>query len=62
MKVKVGDKIYDSATTPIMLVLEEQDKNLIRFMSPKDHKFCAFPKGLTEKEIKEFMKISDKED
>ena len=53
MKVKIGNKIYDSTKEPIMLILEQCDKDNISNMSPKAHKFCSFPDSLDGKEGKE---------
>ena len=34
MKVKIGDKIYDSEQEPIMVILNDADKNNIKNMLP----------------------------
>lgn len=57
MRVKIGDKIYDSKKEPIMLILEEYNKNDIRNMHEDARKYCEFPDTMSEDEIKEFMKI-----
>ena len=57
MKVKIGDKIYDSSDEPIMLIIGDTEKNLIANMADDATKYCSFPdKGYTEEQIKEFMK------
>lgn len=57
MKVKIGDKIYDSRKEPIMLILSDRDKEDILNMNLDAHKFCSFPSSWDEKEIEEFMKL-----
>lgn len=56
MKVKIRDKIYDSEDMPIMLVLSDEEKRLIKCMIPENHKFCSFPKEMDIYNVKEFMK------
>ena len=56
MKVKIGDKIYDPATEPIMVILTEEDKKNISQMK-NETKYCAFPDEVPMDKIKEFMKI-----
>lgn len=43
MKVKVGDKIYDGEQEPVMVILNDMEKDQIKNMSPKTHKFCVYP-------------------
>lgn len=58
MKVKIGNKIYDAALQPIMLILDDTDKRNITSIASKAIKYCSFPTiGFTTNEIKEFMKI-----
>ena len=42
MKVKIGDKIYSSEETPVMVILTEQDKLNIANMNPECTKYCVF--------------------
>jgi hypothetical protein len=58
MKVKIGEKIYDSEKEPIMVILSESDKENISNMLPEATKYCSFPDGMIVKSIREFMKIS----
>ena len=63
MKVKVGDKIYDSEFEPVMVILTEGDKKNITNMYPKANKYCVYPDGEEwtkddHKKIKDWMKIS----
>ena len=55
MKVKIGNKIYDSNETPIMLILDDIDKKNIWNMHPEATKFCSFPEGLNRKKIEKWM-------
>lgn len=43
MKVKVGDKIYDGADEPVMIILTAVDKQNIVNMLPDDAKYCVYP-------------------
>ena len=56
MKVKIGDKIYNSEEEPIMIILDSDDKKLISEMHPKDFKSCSFPENFTSNQAFEFMK------
>jgi hypothetical protein len=57
MKVKIGDKIYDSTEEPILLILNEGDKRNLERMDPDATKFLSFPDGMDLNEAKRFMKI-----
>ncbi len=56
MKVKIGEKLYDSNEEPILIVLSEDDKDNIKNMSPEATKYCSFPDTYDLEKIKEFMK------
>ena len=43
MKVKIGDKIYDSAEEPVMVILTDGDKKNIANMLPECSKYCSYP-------------------
>ena len=51
MKVKIKDKIYDSNEEPIMLILNDQDKENIKNMHVDCSKICSYPEGWNEEEI-----------
>lgn len=55
MKVKIGNKIYDPNNEPIMLILDDQDKENIKNMLPSATRYCAFPDGMDLKGIEKFM-------
>lgn len=59
MKVKVGNKIYDSKNEPIMIILEDYNKKHIRNMDKKAKKYCQFPDHITEDQAREFMKTDE---
>lgn len=59
MKVKVGNNIYDSNDTPIMLILTDEDKENIRNMARMSTKFCSYPEEMGDKEIQEFMEVGN---
>ena len=57
MKVKIGDKIYDTEVQPIMIILSDKDKENISNMEATT-KYCGYPnEGWSEEEIIEFMKM-----
>lgn len=56
MKVKVGDRTYDSQEEPVMVTLTEQDKKNISNMLPSATRYCMYPSDeWTAKEILEWM-------
>ncbi len=56
MKVKIGNKIYDSDEEPIMVILDDYNKHDISHMAEDDKKYCVFPTDLSEDQAREFMK------
>lgn len=56
--VKIGDKLYSSKVEPIMLVLSNEEKELIREMGIQ-RRFCSFPEGSDMNEVIKFMELSD---
>jgi hypothetical protein len=57
MKVKIGDKIYDSREEPILLILSEEDKRNLERMDTEATKFLSFPDKMDLNEAKRFMEI-----
>jgi N-acetyl-gamma-glutamylphosphate reductase len=57
MKIKVNDTWYDSKKTSIMVMFENNEKELIASMDTVDVKFCCFPDGMSEDTVKKFMEI-----
>lgn len=43
MKVKVGNRIYNGDSEPVMVILTDQDKKNIKNMKPESTKYCIFP-------------------
>lgn len=59
MKVKIGNRVYDSRETPIMLILKRHEKGEIFGITGE--KYCQYPAHLDESEILEWMEnIEDK--
>ena len=56
MKVKIGNKIYDSNEQPILLILDDLEKEQISSMRDQT-KFCSFPEGSSISLIEKFMDI-----
>ena len=57
MKVKIGKTIYDSENEPIMLILNEKDKQNITNMHPSATRFCSYPNNMDRKEIETYMDV-----
>ncbi len=58
MIVKIGTTIYDSDKEPIMLILNDKDKENIKNMLPSANRFCSFPDGMDKKKIFDWMDIN----
>ena len=56
MKVKIGDKIYDCEMQPIMIILDDFDKEYISNMGDQTN-YCRFPDGRSIEEIMKFMEV-----
>lgn len=56
MKVKIGDKYYDSHNEPIMLIFEEIDKVNISNMGDQTM-YCSFPNGMKPNDMRKFMNL-----
>ena len=66
MKVKIGNKIYDSNVEPIMIIFSPGEREQIKNMAADATKYCIYPdepKWVDNdfKGIKEWMFIQDKE-
>ena len=57
MLVKIGDKIYDSEKEPIMIVLQDGDRDDMYRLEENEFRFCFFPKGTCYKKIEDFMTL-----
>ena len=58
MKFKIGDKIYDDATIPVMVILTEQDKINIQNMLEECTKYATFPDSFgSPEEMREWMDV-----
>jgi len=55
MKVKIGETVYNSEETPIMIIVNDEEKELIVNMGESD-RFCSFPHDIDSKTMVEFMK------
>jgi hypothetical protein len=62
MKVKIGNRIYNSNDEPIMIIFDIGEKGLVEDMRPQDMKFCAYPQGTDAKTIEHFMNGKLQED
>lgn len=54
MKVKIGGKIYDANEQPILLILDEHEKQFIENMGTQTM-VCFFPENCETEEIEKFM-------
>ena len=60
MKVKVGNKVYDGAIEPVMVILSDSDKKNISNMLPECTKYASFPSDCDGKAIEQWMaKVSE---
>lgn len=55
MKVKIGEKIYDSNEEPIMLILGEDDKYNIEQMHEECSQYVGYPEHLSDEDLDSFM-------
>ena len=63
MKVKIGDKIYDSKEETVMLILNEEEKKQIAKMHLNCTRYCIYQEDkITIKQIKEWMLDPPKEE
>ena len=62
MKVKIGDKIYSSEKEPIMIILDDSDKENVSAMLPESSKYCSYPnEGFSVDEIETFMIVKEEQ-
>lgn len=61
MKVRIGDTIYDSTKTPILLIFNKEEIKHMQGMPDNNHKYCSFPDDMEEKDIVEFMDVDESE-
>lgn len=61
MKVKIENKIYDSAETPILLIFDKNEIKHMQEMEDNNHKYCSFPDSSKEEDIDEFMHVDENE-
>jgi hypothetical protein len=55
MKVVIGEDVYDARDIPILIVLEDDDKENLQNMTPEATKYCAYPDDVPQDVIKEWM-------
>ena len=57
MKVKIGNRIYDSEHEIIMIILSDADKKNIAEMHPDCEKYCSYPSDIYQpKFVEQWMK------
>lgn len=56
MIIKIGNQFFDSSEQPIMLILNNVEKEHISNMG-EQKQYCSFPEDYNIKEIKKFMKV-----
>ena len=62
LKVKVGDKIYDSDEEPILLIFKDIHKVEHRTHSDKKMntiKYCAYPAYMEDASVERYMEIDN---
>lgn len=55
MKVKIGDKVFDSNIEPIMLILSDDDKKNINAMHLDKHNFISYPSEMKLEDIRNWI-------
>jgi len=55
MKVKIGDKVFDSNIEPIMLILSDEDKKNINAMHSGKPKFISYPSEMKSEDIRNWI-------
>ena len=55
MKVKIGDRVYDSEIEPVMVILSDADKACIQAMAGSALRYCSFPAGMSAEAIEAWM-------
>lgn len=55
MRVKIGKTWFDPEKQPIMIELDEDDKEFIEAMAPDKTKYCVYPVEMSDYEVDEFM-------
>ena len=59
MRVKVGNTVYDGRSEPVMVILNEKDKQTISQMGPIFTKYAEFPDGMDVTDARKFMEVDD---
>jgi hypothetical protein len=59
MIVKIGDREYSSEREPLMIVLDDVEKQHINDMLSECHKYCSAPESMPEAEIRAFMTLDE---
>jgi len=56
MKVKIGQRIFDSSEEPIAVVFSKADKFNISNMHPTARVYCSFPPEKEAEDIHDFIR------
>ncbi|GAG51160.1 unnamed protein product [marine sediment metagenome] len=64
MRVKVGDRVHDGESEPVMVILSKGEKEQIANMHPDATKYCVYPSteewvGDGHAKIKAWMKVDE---
>jgi len=59
MLVKIGNKLHDGFTEPVMIILTERNKKHIKDMVPDAKKYCEYPDLMSSREANEFMDVDN---
>jgi len=61
MKVKIGNKIYDSENEPVMVILSDGDKKNIANMLEECTRYCSHPDSWfsTDEDAYDWMESKD---
>jgi pyruvate/2-oxoacid:ferredoxin oxidoreductase alpha subunit len=59
LKVKIGNTIYDSTQTPIMIIFDKEEIQHMQNIPENNHKYCSFPDDSKDEDIDEFMRVDE---
>lgn len=58
MLVKIGNNVYDSRKTPVMLMLDGQDKAALQSLKPKQFRYISAP-SLSEEALEKWARLDE---
>lgn len=56
MKVMINNQVYDSKTTPIMVIFDDFNKADISMMEDDEYMYFEVPDNFTDEQVERFLK------